>query len=193
MDADSHPSMTEAEYLEYDRTHEGKHEYVNGELVAMFGVTSAHDAIQMNLSIGIGYRLRGTPCRPHGPDLRVRIDETGLYAYPDLSVHCGAAEFAPTNPETLLNPKVIVEVLSKSTETYDRGAKASHYRHRASMEAVLLVDSRRRLVEVQTRNADGSWLLTEVTTGDLRIAALGVAIPLDEIYEGVEGLASATG
>ena len=80
--------MTEAEYLEYDRTHDGKHEYVNGEVVAMSGVSDAHDRIQVNATVILANRLRGGPCRVRGSDLRIRLDETGLYAYPDLTIVC---------------------------------------------------------------------------------------------------------
>ena len=117
-----------------------------------------------------------------GSDLRVRLDETGLYAYPDLTVVCGPPEFAQTRPETLLNPRVVVEILSDSTEEYDRGAKVAHYRRRTSVDFILLVDSRRHLVEVQRRNADGTWTLSEHTVGAIRV--LDLDLPLDEIYEG---------
>jgi Uma2 family endonuclease len=180
--------MSEADYLDYDLAHEGKHEWVNGDVVAMAGVTPAHDAIQVNLVAALATRLRGTPCRTHSADLRVRIGETRMYAYPDLSVHCGRAEYADTHPPTLLNPTLIVEVLSESTEDYDRGAKAAHYRERASVAAIVLVDSRSRSIETQTRNADGTWTLAKHTGGELRLAAIGVAVPFEEIYAGVEGV-----
>ena len=178
--------MSEPEYLAYELAHEGKHELVNGEVLAMAGVTEAHSLIQANLTVALGTRLRGGPCRVHVSDLRVRLDEAGLYGYPDLTVVCGAAEFAPTHPETLLNPRMLVEVLSESTEEYDRGAKVAHYRHRASVDTILLVDSRRRLVELQTRNADGTWTLSERSAGTLRL--LDLEVSLDELYEGVPGL-----
>lgn len=176
--------MTEAEYLEYDRTHEGKHELVNGEVVAMSGVSDAHDRIQVNAMVALSNRLRGGPCRVRGPELRVRLDETGLYCYPDLTVVCGEPAFAPTRPVTLLNPRVIVEVLSEATEEYDRGAKVAHYRHRASVDVILLIDSQRRLVERQQRNQDGTWTLSEHTTGAVKV--LDVELALDELYESVD-------
>lgn len=175
--------MTEAEYLEYDRTHDGKYEYVNGEVVAMSGVSDAHDRIQVNATVAVANRLRGGPCRVRGTDLRVRLDETGLYCYPDLTIVCGEPAFAATNPVTLLNPRVVVEILSETTEEYDRGAKVAHYRHRASVDLILLIDSRRRLVERQQRNSDGTWTLSEHTSG--AIAVLDYQIQLDELYDGV--------
>jgi Uma2 family endonuclease len=175
--------MTEADYLAYERTHAGKHEYVSGEVVAMEGVSDAHDRLQVNATVALANRLRGGPCRVRGADLRVRLDETGLYCYPDLTIVCGDAAFAPTQPVTLLNPRVIIEVLSESTEEYDRGAKVAHYRHRASVDLILLIDSRRQVVERQQRNADGTWTLSEHTRGV--VVVLDHAIPLDELYEGV--------
>lgn len=177
---------TEAEYLALEGSSAEKHEYVNGEILAMAGVSLAHSRIQANLGAALTNRLRGGPCQSHGSDLRVHIGETGLYAYPDLVVFCGEPQLTATNPPSLLNPRVIVEVLSESTEAHDRGMKVAHYRHRASVDAIVLVDSRRRLVEVQTRNANGTWTLDERTEGELPIAALGLAIPLDEVYEGVQ-------
>ena len=176
--------MTEAEYLEYDRSHDGKHELVNGEVVAMSGVSLAHDRLQVNSILALGRRLGDGPCQVHSSDLRMRLDETGLYCYPDLTIVCGEPMFAPTRPVTLLNPRVIIEVLSESTEDYDRGTKAAHYRHRASVELIVLIDSRRQLVERQQRNPDGTWTLSEHTTGTIRV--LDMELPLDELYRRVE-------
>lgn len=181
--------MSESEYLEYDRAHEGKHEYVNGEVIAMAGVSDAHDRIQINTTVALASRLRGGPCRVRGADLRVRLDETGLYCYPDLTIVCGEPAFADTRPVTLLNPRVVIEILSDTTELHDRGAQAAHYRHRASVDLILLIDSRRRLVERLQRNPDGTWTLSEHTSG--AVVVLEHPIPLDEIYESV-ALAPAT-
>jgi Uma2 family endonuclease len=175
--------MTEAEYLEYDRTHDGKYEYVNGEVVAMSGVSDAHDRIQVNATVALANRLRGGPCRVRGADLRVRLDETGLYCYPDLTIVCGEPAFAATRPVTLLNPRVIIEVLSETTEEYDRGAKVAHYRHRASVDLILLIDSQRRMVERQQRNPDATWTLSEHTSG--MVVVLEHEVPLDELYDGI--------
>ena len=183
MPVATEPRTTEAEYLDFDLSQDGKHELVNGEIVAMSGVSPAHDAISVNMIVALSNRLRGGPCRVRGPDLRVRIDETGMYAYPDLVVVFGEPRFADTQPATLLNPKLIVEVLSESTEGYDRGAKAAHYRHRDSVDTLVFIDSRRRMVELQTRNADGSWNLSERTSGELPLVSLGLSIPLDELYQ----------
>jgi Uma2 family endonuclease len=177
--------MTEPEYLAYDLAHEGKHELVNGDVVAMAGVSENHSTVQTNLIAWLRVQLRGRPCRAHGSDLRVLVAETGMYAYPDLTVVCGAAEFTDTNPPSLRNPTLLVEVVSESTEGYDLGSKAAHYRHRASVKALLFVDSRRQWVQLQVRNADGTWTLSERTDGAATISALALDLPLQEIYEGV--------
>lgn len=149
----------------------------------MSGVSDAHNRIQVNATVALANRLRGGPRRVRGADLRVQLDETGLYCYPDLTIVWPDPMFAPTRTVTLLNPKVIIEVLSDTTEEYDRGAKVSHFRHRASVDLILLIDSRRRLVERQQRNSDGTWTLSEHTSG--RVMVLEHELPLDELYDGV--------
>jgi Uma2 family endonuclease len=176
--------MSEAEYLEYDRIHEGKHERIDGQVFAMSGVSPAHNRIEVNTILALGSRLRGGPCRVNASNLRVRLADSGEYCYPDLTIVCGEPKFAPTTPVSLLNPRVVVEVLSKTTEDHDRGAKAAHYRQRASVELILLIDSRRRLVERQARNADGTWTLSEHGDGSVRILDFDVA--LDELYATVD-------
>lgn len=183
--------MTEADYLAYDLATEGRHEFVNGEVIAMSGSSEAHALATTNVARALGNALRGGRCRVYSNDLRVRIDETGLYAYPDLSIVCGRAELADTNPPTLLNPKVLVEVLSETTEAHDRGAKAAHYRRRPSIEALVYVATREARVEVHTRNADGSWTLREATgDGEVAIAPLGVVLSLAEVYADFDALVS---
>lgn len=177
--------ITEAEYLESESSSPEKREFVNGEIIAMSGVTVAHARVQARLIGAFNRGLAGRGCEALGSDLRVATEETGMYAYPDLVVYCGEPELTGTNPPSLLNPRVLVEVLSDSTENHDRVVKVAHYRHRASVDAIVLVDSRRRLIEIQTRNANGTWTLEEIVSGDLRVEALDVVIPLDEIYEGV--------
>lgn len=176
--------MTEAQYLAWEECQVEKHEFVNGEIVAMAGVSPAHDRIVINLIVGLTGRMRGGPCRLTSSDIRVRIDETGLYAYPDLTIHCGHAAYAPTRPVCLLNPRVVIEVLSENTAGYDLGAKAAHYRHRATIQTLLFVDSRKRSIQRQDRNVDGTWTLADLESGDVRV--LDVVIPFDEVYDEVE-------
>lgn len=179
------PRYTEAEYLEFDATHEGRHEYVNGEIVAMAGASFAHLRLASNAMTSLGRALAGRPCVPYAADLRVAIDETGLYAYPDITVVCGAPELAPTTPETLLNPTVLIEVLSESTASYDRGEKLEHYRRRASVQAVVLIDSREVRVTVVSRNPDATWTITDAVQGAVNVPGLELLLDVAELYAGV--------
>lgn len=176
--------MTVAEYLAWEATQVERYEFVNGEIVAMAGGSFQHAAITTNLTVALANRLRKGPCRVLSESLRVAIDDTDLYAYPDLSVVCGPARLSTSNPPSLLNPSVLVEVLSPSTRGYDLDAKAAHYRHCASVVTLLFVDSTARMVQRQDRNPDGTWTLTEQTEGEVRV--LGVSVPMDEIYDGID-------
>jgi Uma2 family endonuclease len=188
MSAQRVTNMTVEEYLAYDLAHEGRHEFVNGEILAMAGASEGHALATMNLGRALGNVLSGSRCRVYSSDLRVHIGETDLYAYPDLTIVCGRAELTPTQPPSVLNPRVVVEVLSPSTEAFDRGAKAAHYRRRPSIEAIVFVATSERRVEVHVRNDDGSWTLREARTGDVAIPPLGVSIPVEQVYAGFDEL-----
>jgi Uma2 family endonuclease len=176
--------VTEDEYLAADLADEVRLEFVNGEIVAMSGVTDAHSTIRGNVEYALQSQLRGrTPCRVHGPDLRVRIDETGMYAYPDVVVYCGKPDYAPTKPESLLNPRVIVEVLSESTESYDLGAKAAHYRQRPSVQGIVMIDSLRKRVVVWRRLGPTQWQLDDLTDGEFAVPGVEATLSFAAIYE----------
>ncbi|GDX81464.1 hypothetical protein LBMAG42_32750 [Deltaproteobacteria bacterium] len=182
------PRHTEAEYLVMAEASEERLEFVNGEVFAMAGASPIHEALVMNVGSVLSGKLRGRPCRPFGSNLRVKISETGMYCYPDVTVVCGKLELEPTRPATLLNPAVIFEVLSESTEGYDRGAKAAHYRRHPGLKAYVLVSTDAKRIEVYSRSEAG-WTLTEAReTGELRIEALDLALPLDEVYAGFDEL-----
>lgn len=186
MSALARTRMTAEEYLAWDAAHEGKHEFVNGEMWAMAGAHTAHNLVTANIIIALGLRLRGSPCFPLASDMRVLIDETGLYCYPDVSVVCGAPETVPTHPPTLTNPKVVIEVLSESTALFDKDVKFAHYRRRASVAAVMYVSWPDRRVELYARDGDG-WRLTEATGSDsLPIPCLGIDLPLSDVFARVE-------
>lgn len=186
MSAAPQPRMTVEEYLAWDLAHEGKHEFVNGEVWAMAGAHIVHNLLANNLAGMLYQRLRGTPCRGLSSDTRVLIDETGLYCYPDLTVVCGPPETVPTNPPTLVNPRLVVEVLSPSTALFDKDIKFAHYRRRASIEGVLLVSWPERRLELYTRGPDG-WLLTEARGSEsLAVKLFGFDLPLDEVYDGMD-------
>lgn len=188
-----HPiRMSEAEYLAHDLAHDEKHEFVNGEVLAMAGADPAHDRAVVNLILALGSRLRGGPCVVHSADLRVHLDETGLYAYPDVTVLCGPPRFADTRPRSLRNPTFLVEVLSPTTAAWDTGAKGAHYRRQASLQGYLLVSLPDRRLELFERQQDGRWLLTTAVAQEvLTIEALGLELPLDEVFAGVAELLEA--
>lgn len=176
--------MSESEYLAWEAEQVEKHDYVDGDVVTVSGVSVAHAMVATNLLLAFASRLRGGPCRVWTSAMRVRIDETGVYAYPDLSIVCGPSTFTAGDSASLTNPQILVEVLSDLTEGHDLGAKAAHYRRRASVETLLFVDSRTRHVQRQDRLPDGRWALQELTDGE--IEAAGVTVPFDEIYADVE-------
>jgi Uma2 family endonuclease len=193
MAAGPHPYVSEAEYLAYDLAHEGRHEFYNGEIVAMAGATEAHALVTANLTRGLGNRLRGTQCRVYSADLRVHTEEDGAYVYPDVTVVCGPSVLLPTSPPTLVNPTLVCEVLSPSNAAHDRGAKSAHYRRMPSLAAYLLVDIDARRVEAYYRGEDGVWRLSEAQgAGRLEVPTMQLSLELAEAWEGLEQLAEAS-
>jgi len=189
MSARTRTRMSAAEYLEWDRQHPSKHEFVNGEMWAMAGAHPVHNLLTANLIAVLHLRLRGSPCYPLSPDMRVLVEETGLYCYPDISVVCGPPQTRGTHPPTLLNPTLLVEVLSESTAHLDKDVKFAHYRRRESVQAVVFVSWPERRVEVYTRHPDG-WRLTEARDAEvLALPCIGVELPLAEVYERMEVVA----
>ncbi len=185
--------LTEAEYLALDEGSDVRHEFYGGEVVAMAGADPRHGAVAASLVRQLGARLEGGPCLVWAADQRVRVDETGLYAYPDLVVVCGRPEFADTRPRTLLNPLVVIEVLSSSTESLDRGAKFAHFQRRSSLAEYVLVSPAERRVEHYRRLEGDRWELTVVAgDGVLAFPALGPEVPLDQVYEQADRLAELT-
>ena len=176
--------LTETEYLEIERAAEFKSEFFHGEMFAMAGGTLHHSLIATNLAGEFRNRLRGRTCQPYNADLRLKIETTGLCTYPDLSVICGDPQFADGTDDTVVNPTVLVEVLSDSTEAYDRGKKFEHYRQIPSLQEYLLVSQKAPQIEQYIRQADGHWLLNEAAGMDrsLELPSLGIAIPLAEIF-----------
>lgn len=182
--------MTEAEYLAFDAASPERNEFYNGEVVAMAGAEPVHGAVTVELTVLLRQRLGGRPCLVWSESLRVRIGETGAYVYPDIAITCGRPELADTRPRTLLNPLVVVEVLSDSTESHDRGAKFAHYQRRASLREYVLVSTGQRRIEHYQRIDEGGWHYREYTGDDvLALPALGVEIPLADIYAQADLLA----
>ena len=180
------PIYTPDEYLRLERAADHKSEFVNGRIYSMGGASRAHNAIVFNLAREVGTQLRGRPCEAFVSDMRVKVRHTGLYTYPDLVALCDEPRFEDSAVDTLLNPSVIVEVLSDSTEKYDRGEKFAHYRRLESLREYILVSQDRRRVERYVRHGDG-WVLTEVSgEASLVIETLGCTIPLADLYDRVE-------
>lgn len=173
-----------AEYLDLDEMSNVKLEYLDGEIFAMAGGTPDHAALAMNIGIALA-TVRERGCRVFSSDLRIRVVATGLAAYPDVTVVCGPLEHDPDSRTTIVNPTVLVEVLSDGTEAYDRGAKAEHYREIPSLKAYLLVSHRRPHIEAWQRGEDGSWSLSECGPGVvLELPGIGERLAVSEVYRG---------
>jgi len=175
--------FTPAEYLALERAAEIKSELIDGHIVAMSGVSREHSLVAINLASHLNRQLEHRPCEVHGSDLRVRVSNTGLYTYPDVSVVCGEPEFEDEHFDTLLNPTVIFEVLSPSTEAYDRGEKFARYRRLASLREYVLVAQDRPRVERFTRQGE-AWVLTafDEIEAVVELSSIGCALSLGEIY-----------
>ncbi len=180
--------MTYAEYVAFEdafqaRGAERKHELIDGEIVAMAGGTPDHGALAMAFGALLRIALGDKPCRVFSSDVRVHVLETGMAAYPDLSVACGRLETDAQDRHAITNPVLVVEVLSDSTEARDRGVKAAHYRHLPSLREYVLVSQHERRVEVHRRNESGRWELFEAESGGrVELASLGCSIAIDELY-----------
>ncbi len=176
--------MTEAEFLHFERQSPERHEFLAGEVYAMAGATPVHAAIASDLLFALQSRLRNRRCQPFGNDLRIRTPDTGLLTYPDLTVICGPLEFAQGTEDTVTNPTVLLEILSESTEAWDRGGKFGSYRQLPSLREYVLISQHEPRVELFVRQTDGNWLLTDLFGLDhtLKLVSLGCEIPLGEIF-----------
>ena len=180
--------ITPQEYLIRERQASIKSEFYQGEIFAMGGGSANHSLIAANFVGEARNSLKGRPCAVFNSDLRVQVQSTGLYAYPDATIVCGELLFDDDHRDTLLNPTVIVEVLSDSTEKYDRGKKSNHYRQIASLKELILIAQDRSHVERFTRQANGDWLFHEQKelTADFELKSLGISIAISELYRGVK-------
>lgn len=182
------PKLTVAEYLARERKAPFKSEYLRGETFAMAGASRQHNTAKENLIVELGGRLKGSPCRTFSSDQRVKVSATGLYTYPDIVIVCGRPEYDPDDPDTLINPVAIIEVLSPATESYDRGAKFRHYQQIPSFQEYVLVSQEEPVVERFVRQPDGTWVLTVVAglSGEVAFATVPVRVALADVYAGVE-------
>lgn len=179
--------MAVAEYLAFERSSQEKHELVHGEIFAMSGGTYEHNLIAGNAAREFGTLLHDTPCNALPSAMKVHIPATDGFVYPDVTVVRGQAEFHDEARDAVTNPVLVVEVLSESTERYDRGDKFAGYRSVPSIQHVLLVSQRDRHVEHYQRQGDGSWLMREYAGSQVcPLPDLGCELRLDELYLKVE-------
>ena len=180
---------TSDQYLALERAADYKSELVNGQIYAMSGASREHILIATNLIREISTQLKGKPCETYGSDMRVMVSPTGTYTYPDITVACGDPSFEDGHVDTLLNPTVIIEVLSPSTEAYDRGEKFAHYRELASLSDYVLVSQDKALVEHFVRHPDDPdlWAFTAISGLDavLQLPSIGCHVALSDIYDRV--------
>ena len=177
--------LTPAEYLTIERAAEFKSEFYRGEMFAMADASREHILIAGNVTGELRNQFKGRCCEVYSNDMRVKVSATGLYTYPDVVIVCGEPEFLDAEVDTLLNPTVLIEVLSPSTESYDRGAKAEQYRRIPTLREHVLITQDRPHVDVLIRQADGSWLLRETNDLDqvVTLPSVSVSLPMREIYD----------
>ena len=179
--------LTAAEYLTVERRAEFKSEFFAGEMFTMAGASREHNRLKENLIVELGTRFRGGSCQTYSSDQRVLVNSTGLYTYPDIVILCGPGVYDPADRDTLTNPTTIIEVLSESTERYDRGAKFRNYQQIPSLREYVLVAQDEPVCERFLRQADGSWALVSFVGLDATLVLLSAPaeIPLADVYAGV--------
>ncbi len=173
------------EYLELERGADERHEYLDGQIYLMAGESIEHSTINSNVTTRLNIALIGTPCQVLSPNMKVRTSPTGLYAYPDATVVCGEPQFHEDRRDILVNPTVIVEVLSPSTEGYDRGEKFLRYQQLESLVDYLLVAQNTPRIERFTRQADDRWLysITADLTNSVHLDSINCNLRLSEIFD----------
>jgi Uma2 family endonuclease len=179
-----------AEYLQLEENSDVRHEFHDGEILAMAGGTRWHDKIFMNLALSAGQRLIGSPCVPYSGNKRVQIRRNAKHVYPDMSIVGGEPKYNPDDVKmtTLINPKVIIEILSESTESYDRGDKFSYYREIPSFEEYVLVSQGKPMVETFLKEPDGSWRFDAYhgMSAQIILRSVPLTIPAGDIYRDVQ-------
>ena len=188
MSANPKHFLTAAEYLAFERKSEERHEYYDGEIFAMSGASRRHNLVTVNISGELRQQLKGRPCETYSADMRVFVPATGLYTYPDVVVVCGEPQFQDDEFDTLLNPTVIIETLSPSTERYDRGQKFWHYRSIASLQHYVLAAQDEYCVDCYTKEADGRWFLHDARAlahDTVELTAIQCRLAMSEIYDKV--------
>ena len=172
---------TYRDYVVLEHDANVRHEFLDGDIYAMAGGTREHALICVNISGLLREQLRGQGCAAHSSDLRVRVLETGLATYPDVTVVCKPVERDPEDPHNVTNPTLVVEVTSPSTAAYDRGMKLAHYKRIPSLREILIVAHDERRIELWRRGDDG-WSHREIHSGVVELTSVRAALPVDEIY-----------
>ncbi len=180
--------ITSDEYLVKERQAQHKSEYLAGNIIAMAGASQAHNQIVANVLTEINSQFKQRPCWVYANDMRVKVSATGLYTYPDIVAGCGEYHFADEQQDTLLNPMVIIEVLSPSTANYDRGDKFKHYRQLESLQEYILIAQDQCHIEHYVRQSLGQWLLSEQThlSDTLELPAIQCYLTLFDVYDKVK-------
>lgn len=179
--------LTPEDYLSLERAAETKSEYFDGEMFLMTGASRKHNLIATNAVRELSQQLKGRACEVYSSDMRVKIPAAGLYTYPDVVVVCGEPQFEDDYVDTLLNPTLIVEGLSKSTASYDRGNKFSYYRTLPSLAEYLLIAQGEYMAEHQVKQPDGKWLLADIRGIEsiVELPSIRCALALSEVYDKV--------
>lgn len=188
MTAQPKPYITEELYVEQERQSTTKHEYYNGTIYAMAGASEQHNLIALNIAAALHTMLRGKGCRAYPSDMRVKVMKTGLNTYPDFSIVCGQSQFTETTKrDTLTNPTIIIEILSPSTERYDRGMKFQHYRNIISLKEYILVSQDKYHIERFIRQDNNEWIFSEALglEAALTLASIDGSLSLQDVYEQV--------
>ncbi|MDJ0839234.1 MAG: Uma2 family endonuclease [Acidobacteriota bacterium] len=181
-------AVSPEEYIEIERASEIKHEYRDGVIVAMTGANMRHNLITANVIRVLGNQLMDGPCRVIPSDMRLKIQKSNRYTYPDAMVICGKAEYEGNRRDTVLNPRIIFEVLSDSTEAYDRGEKFMHYQRIDTLAEYILVSQKEQHVDRFARRDDGQWLYTPLSGENavLQLTAIDFECPVGRLYQGLD-------
>ncbi len=180
--------LSPQQYLERERAAAFKSEYYQGEMFAMAGASREHNLIVANLVREIGNAFKDSDCEVYPSDMRLKISASGLYTYPDVTIAYGAPKSEDDELDTLLNPVVLIKVLSESTEAYDRGTKSAHYHRLPSLKHNVVVSQHQCSVEILSRSSDDTWTLSDASelTDTLRLRTPSVSIPLAEVYRNTQ-------
>ena len=175
------------DYLAFEATAEERHLYWDGAVVAKAGASMTHTLLESNVHLSLGLALRGRPCAAFTGNQRLRALGTERSVYPDCVVVCGPREAHPDDPQAVTNPVVVVEVLSDSTEAFDRGDKFAYYRSFTSLQELVFLSQKAARVERYRRGADGEWTLRDLGAGDvLALCSIDVTVSIDELYAGAQ-------